>query len=349
LFSIPRFAGIRTFDSVRRIRGFGGMPSMQARALCGLFLFGSLSGCLAAMLIGLGHRDGSFPLVHRSIDPDIRAEREWKLRRANFPMAVNESVESWTLYFSTRRKSLFEHALSRGGQYSDMIRTGLRKREMPEELIYLALIESDFHTDARSRVLATGMWQFMAPTAKRYGLRIDAYVDERYDPVKATDAALDHLSDLYQRYGSWYLAAAAYNAGATRVSNALRRYTDGRLGDDDLYWEIVDHLPSETANYVPKLLAATRIAQSAEQYDLDVSPEKRFDFDWVWAPGGIDLEQLALSLGIGPDLIYHLNSELIRQTTPPGEIYQLRVPVGMVSQTVAALALPNSGALFADD
>jgi len=284
-----------------------------------------------------------------NVVPTALAEMEWELRRAQLPMEVNEAVESWMLYFSTDRKSLFEYALSRAGLYSDMIRTGLRERGMPEELLYLALIESDFYTDARSRVLATGMWQFMEPTARRYGLQIDAYVDERYDPVRATDAALDHLSDLYQQYGSWYLAAAAYNAGTIRVSDALQRYTDGRVGDDSLYWEIVDHLPSETANYVPKLLAVTHLARSAARYGLDVRRVDPYEYDFVWSPGGVDLGGVAHSLGIAAERMYDLNPQLIRQATPPGEIYPLRVPVGMASQVVAALALPNHGPRPADD
>ena len=215
--------------------------------------------------------------------------------------------------------------------------------------MYLALVESDFYTDARSHVMATGMWQFMEPTARRYGLQIDAYVDERYDPVRATDAALDHLNDLYQQYGSWYLAAAAYNAGAIRVSYVLQRYTDGRLGDDSLYWEIVDHVPSETANYVPKLLAVTYLARSAARYGFDVRRVEPYEYDSVWSPGGVDLGDVAHSLGIAAEQMYDLNPQLIRQTTPPGEVYPLRVPVGMGSQVVAALALPNHGTPLADD
>jgi membrane-bound lytic murein transglycosylase D len=220
---------------------------------------------------------------------------------------------------------------------------------MPEELLYLALIESDFHTDARSRVLATGMWQFMEPTARRYGLRIDAYVDERYDPVRATEAALDHLNDLYQQYGSWYLAAAAYNAGAIRVSGVLQRHTDGRIGDDSLYWEIVDHLPSETANYVPKLLAATYLARSAGRYGLDVRRMEPYEYDSVWSPGSVDLGEVAHSLGIAAEQMYDLNPQLIRQTTPPGEVHPLRVPVGMANQLVVALASSNHRTRLADD
>ncbi len=166
--------------------------------------------------------------------PSALADLGRELADAELPIEVNERVEHWMVRFSTSDKPEFERTLSRAGLYSDMIRGKLRARGMPEELVYLAMIESGFLTHARSTVSATGMWQFMGPTARAYGLRIDAYVDERRDPVKATDAALDYLSDLYQQYGSWYLAAAAYNAGPTRVSLALARQSGGRAGDERL-------------------------------------------------------------------------------------------------------------------
>ena len=223
--------------------------------------------------------------------PTALAEMGRDLAEAQLPIEVNDRVEQWMVRFSTSDKPEFERTLSRAGLYSDMIRGKLRARGMPEELVYLAMIESGFLTHARSHVSATGMWQFMDPTARAYGLRIDAYVDERRDPVKATDAALDYLSDLYQQYGSWYLAAAAYNAGPTRVSLAVARHSGrragdeslydgqagdeslfgGRAGDQSLYWEIVDHLPKETAQYVPKLLAATYLARYAARFDLHVT------------------------------------------------------------------------------
>ena len=336
------------------VRNLGGLIPARATALCGLFLGGFLCGSLTGLWVGWGHRYRLSPGVQSSwaednIDPAALLEMEWELRRARLPIEVNEAVESWMLYFATDRKSVFEYVLSRAGLYSDMIRTKLRERGMPEELLYLALIESDFYTDARSRVLATGMWQFMEPTARRYGLRIDAYVDERYDPVRATDAALDHLSDLYQQYGSWYLAAAAYNAGAIRVSGVIQRHTDGRMGDDNLYWEIVDHLPSETANYVPKLLAVTYLARSAARYDLDVRRVDPYEYDFVWSPGGVDLGDVARSLGIAAEQMYDLNPQLIRRTTPPGETHPLRVPVGMASQVISAFPLPNRGTRLADE
>ena len=327
---------------------------VRATTLRGFFLAGFLGGSLIALLTAWGHGDKWIPGVQsswadNSSVPTAVVEMDGERRRARFPMEVNEAVELWMLHFATDRKSVFEYVLSRAGLYSGMIRSKLRERGMPEELLYLALIESDFHTDARSRVLATGMWQFMEPTARLYGLQIDAYVDERYDPIRATDAALDHLSDLYEQYGSWYLAAAAYNAGAVRVSDALRRYTDGRIGDDGLYWEITDHLPSETANYVPKLLAVTYLARSAARYGLEVRRFDPYEYDSVWSPGGVDLGEVARSLGIAAEQMYDLNPQLIRHATPPDEIYPLRVPVGMARQVVAALASPNRGTRLADD
>ncbi len=334
---------VETFDEMRRVR---------MMALCGSF---------AAVLIGWAHADRGLSGIQSSrtgdnsswtgdnVLPAAITEMDPELRRGRLPMELNEAVGSWVLRLTSDRRSVFEYALSRAGLYSDMILTELRKRGMPEELLYLALIESDFHTDARSRVLASGMWQFMERTARLYGLRIDAYVDERYDPVRATDAALDHLNDLYDQYGSWYLAAAAYNAGAIRVSDALQRYTDGRTGDDSLYWEISDHLPSETANYVPKLLAVTYLARSAARYGFDVRPADPYEYDFIWSPGGVDLDDVAHSLGIAAEQMHDLNPQLIRNMTPPGEIYALRIPVGMASRVVAARALSNPGTRLADD
>ena len=142
-----------------------------------------LCGLLISLMIGRGHTPSSAPGMQASwigedVVPSVLAEMELELRDAQLPMEVNEAVE-WMVRFATAGKAVFEEVLSRAGLYSDMIQTKLRERGMPDELLYLAMIESDFYTDARSRVLATGMWQFMGPTARQYGLRIDAYVDER--------------------------------------------------------------------------------------------------------------------------------------------------------------------------
>jgi membrane-bound lytic murein transglycosylase D len=281
--------------------------------------------------------------------PTALADMGRDLAEAQLPIEVNERVEQWMVRFSTLDRAEFERTLSRAGLYSEMIRGKLRDRGMPEELVYLAMIESGFHTHARSRVSATGMWQFMDPTARAYGLRIDAYVDERRDPVKATDAALEYLSDLYQQYGSWYLAAAAYNAGPTRVSLAVARHSDGRAGDESLYWEIVDHLPKETAQYVPKLLAATYLARYAARYDLEVTLADPYVYDLMWAPGATSLADIGERMGLSADRMQELNPQLIRGVTPPGSVYPLRVPVGQAFQAMAALAGPDRRSRRADD
>ncbi len=300
-----------------------------------------------------------------AVVPSALADMGRELADAQLPIELNERVEHWMLRFSTSDKPEFEETLSRAGLYSDMIRGKLRARRMPEELVYLAMIESGFLTNARSHVLATGMWQFMDPTARAYGRRIDGYVDERRDPVQATDAALEYLGDLYQQYGSWYLAAAAYNAGPTRVSLALARQSGVRArdkdlygagegnvygeGDGNLYWEIVDHLPKETAQYVPRLLAATYLARYADRFDLEVTLADPYMYDLVWAPGATSLEDIGERMGLPDDRMRELNPQLIRGMTPPGDVYPLRIPVGRGYQAMAALATPDRGSRLADD
>ena len=281
--------------------------------------------------------------------PTALADMGRDLAEGQLPIEVNERVEHWMMRFSTWDRPEFEETLSRAGLYSNMIRGKLRARGMPEELVFLAMIESGFLNHARSSVSATGMWQFMDPTARAYGLRIDAYVDERRDPVKATDAALDYLGDLYQQYGSWYLAAAAYNAGPTRVSLAVARHSDGRVGDESLYWEIIDHLPKETAQYVPRLLAATYLARYAARFDLDVTAADPYAYDLVWAPGATSLADIGERMGLSHNQMQELNPQLIRGLTPPGMVYPLRVPVGHAYQAMAALAAPDRRSRRADD
>lgn len=281
--------------------------------------------------------------------PVVLADIERELASAKLPLELNDRVEYWTRRFVNEEKWAFEELLSREGLYSDMITAKLRERGMPEELIYIAMIESGFVPSARSYVSAMGVWQFMGPTARAYGLRIDSYVDERRDPVRATEAALDYLNELYQLYGSWYLAAAAYNAGPTRVSRALSRHAGGRVGDESLYWEIVDHLPPETANYVPKFLAATHLARYASKYGFEFTRAEPYVYDIVWTPGGTRLRDVAKSVGVSTERMYELNPQLIRGEAPPGAAYPLRVPIGAAPQVVAALGMNDRRGRRADD
>ena len=253
------------------------------------------------------------------------------------PSDVNERVDKWMGRYLTSNRPAFERFLAREGLYSRMIRQKLRERGMPEDLLYMVLVESGFSTRARSRVSATGLWQFMGPTAREYGLRIDEYVDERRDPIRATDAALDYLEKLYEQFGSWYLAAAAYNAGPSRVARALRRHDGSGPDEGELYWEVVDHLPMETREYVPKILAATLLARDAEQYGFNVVRADPYRFDRVWVPGGTSLRTVAQALDLPVSLVRDLNPHLILGMTPLGTSYGVRVPPGRSADVVAFL------------
>ena len=239
--------------------------------------------------------------------------------------------------FLTDQRPVFTRYLEREGLYSGMILKGLRSRGMPEELMYLAAIESGYSPRATSRVSAIGMWQFMGPTAQAFGLRIDEYVDERRDPVRATEAALDYLQALYDRFGSWYLAAAAYNAGPSRVASVVGTYGGDEGSEEDLYWEIVEHLPKETRAYVPKMLAAILLGQAAEEYGFEVEPAQPIRFDRVWVPGGTTLKTVAQAVGVPLARMRVLNPHLLRGVTPPGEPFGIRVPPGSSPMVVASL------------
>jgi hypothetical protein len=163
-----------------------------------------------------------------------------------------------------------EQTLAKKSQYEAMIRAKLEERQMPGDLIYLAMIESQFNPNATSQVKAKGLWQFMAATARQFGLAVSGRNDERTDPEKATDAALSYLQQLKNRFGSWYLAAAAYNSGGGTVSKALRKTTGRTTGTDADFWLIMPKLPKETQDYVPKLIATARIGNDPGKYGLKV-------------------------------------------------------------------------------
>lgn len=291
------------------------------------------------------------PLAWLRQNPDERAgvleSLESVEASTSIPLHVNARVERWLQAFQTTRREEFEHLLRRRELFSDMIRTKLRERGMPEELLYMAMIESGMSPYAVSRVSAVGLWQFMSPTALQYGLRVDEYVDERRDPVRATDAALDYLQWLHGRFGSWYLAAAAFNAGPGRVERILHRHAEGRVGDEDIYWQVLDHLPRETREYIPKLVAVTLLANDADAVGFAASVEP-YRYDVVFVPGGTRLAQVAEAVGVDARTLRDLNPHLTRGVTPPNEIYGVRVPVGE-SATVVAQMASASGLRRADD
>jgi membrane-bound lytic murein transglycosylase D len=189
----------------------------------------------------------------------------------DLPNLDNPRVDSWVKLFSTdpRVKSRFALWLDRKDTYEPMISAKLEKRDMPQDLIYLAMIESGFDPKAKSPAKAGGLWQFISETGKRYGLTVNKKVDERNVPAKATDAALSYLSELHDRFGSWYLAAAAYNTGENRVARIMRQVTGSEKGSDEDYYRISKLLPKETQDYVPMMIAAARISKDPARYGFD--------------------------------------------------------------------------------
>jgi len=255
--------------------------------------------------------------------------------RFEIPLETNEAVEKWIEFFSVKAHDRFATYLARAGRYEDMIRTRLREAELPEDLLYLAMIESGMNPNAYSRAHAAGMWQFIRGTGRLYDLEIDYWVDERRDPFKATDAAIAHLGDLYQEFGSWYLAAAAYNAGAGRINRGIQR-----TGSTD-FWDLADArvLRSETRNYVPKLIAAAIIAKNPEKYGFgDVVPLEPLEFDTVEVPDATSFDVLADAAGVSEEDIRTLNPQYPRRVTPPKQAAEVRVPAGTAERFVVAYA-----------
>ncbi|HMC54620.1 MAG TPA: lytic transglycosylase domain-containing protein [Gemmatimonadaceae bacterium] len=181
-------------------------------------------------------------------------------------MISHPRVDSWIKRFTTSQRSSMMVYLDRMPKYEEMISAELAERDMPQSLIYLAMVESGFNPKARSPVKASGLWQFMSATARQFGLTVNRRIDERNNPLRATEAALSYLSDLHDRFGSWYLAAAAYNSGEGRVSKALKRVTGRTKGTDADFYRISSRLPRETREYVPKIIAAARIGQNPGRY-----------------------------------------------------------------------------------
>ena len=261
------------------------------------------------------------------VDPNVKAKAEAEVAatHSDLPLMMTDPVAGYISYFSGHGRGTLERALARSGRYDEMIRRVLKEEGVPQDLIYLAQAESGFHPLALSRAGARGMWQFMASRATGYGLERDWWVDERQDPEKSTRAAAHHLKDLYNEFGDWYLAMAAYNSGPGTVQNAVKRtgYAD--------YWQLYKRnvLPKETKNYVPIILAVTIMAKNPEQYGLDkVVTEKPVPYDTVKIDYPVDLRLVAECVDTSASTMQDLNPSLLRLTTPKDREFELHLPVG---------------------
>jgi membrane-bound lytic murein transglycosylase D len=266
-----------------------------------------------------------FTIADSAIDA-IEAEAETGL--PDVPIVVNKNVESFIRYFQTSGRKYFEKWLGRSKDYMSMLQSILKENGLPEELSYIALIESGLNPTVRSHANAVGMWQFIKGTATRYGLRVDWWIDERMDPEKATYAAAKYFKNLYGMFDSWYLAAASYNAGEGRVSRAIKRH-----GTED-FWELAAvkkrSLHRETREYVPKYLAALTIAKDPESYGFEpVDFSEGLKYDKVRVSQATDLRVIAEAAGTTVEEIRRLNPELLRWFTPPNYPgYQVKIPMG---------------------
>lgn len=263
---------------------------------------------LPAMLAALDDELLSSPMLHH---PPFAAE-----------------VERWVDRWSDGLSEWMPLYLDRMTRYEAMVDGEIAERGLPWSLRYLPVIESGYSPEAVSHAEAVGMWQFMAPTAGDFGIEVSPLVDDRRDPFVSTEAATEYLLRLRDRFGSWFLALAAYNAGPNRVERLLERYLPDVEQSDAAYWALRKVLPEETANFVPNLLGAVIVASDPARFGYEAPIAGELAFDRVPIRGSISFETAARAAGTSPDEIARLNPEYIRGVTPPGRQVDLRLPPG---------------------
>ncbi len=249
----------------------------------------------------------------------------------NIPVVIDQTVQGHIHFFNISIRNRFEQWLLRFSRYRPLVENIFAEFDLPSDLVNLSLVESGFNPYAYSRAKATGPWQFMKGTGQLYGLRIDPYVDERRDPIKSTVAAARYLRDLYDLFGAWPLAMAAYNAGEGKVMRALQR------AQAESFSEIsrTKLIRRETKQYVPRIMAATIIAKNLDQYGFNQDPAPLHQFEEVVVTRPLHFRAIANVTGIPYAELRLLNPELRRDATPPGDTaYHLKVPVGMSSKVL---------------
>ena len=250
-------------------------------------------------------------------------------RDGHIPLVRNKQVDQFITYFTTAKgRKQFAIWMKRYEEYKDLILPILKKHEMPEELMVLAMIESGLNPKAYSRANASGMWQFIYSTGKNYGLKRDWYIDERRDPIKATHAACEYLKDLNEQFDNWYLALAAYNCGSGRISRA------SKLHQTYDFWQM-HSLPRESRNYIPYYLAAAIIAKEPEKYGFTIPKVKPFSYEEVVLEHSADLAVLSRVAGIKVKTLRKYNPELRQSATPADNPYLLKLPKGKKEQFLA--------------
>lgn len=258
-------------------------------------------------------------------------ESDWKVTHGAITPKTNRHVERWLKYFTGDGRHVYQKWLDRKSAVDPIFREAFAKHGIPAEIAYHAMIESGYSTSAYSWAHAVGIWQFVRATGRRYGLRVDWWVDERRDPYKSSDAASHYLADLYEEFQDWELALAAYNVGEGRVRKQIRRQNTRD------FWQL--KLPRETRNHIPKFYAALILGTDPEKYGFTVNHSERRTSELVKVDYTVDFEVLGECAGAKPQVIAELNPALVRKCTPPDEGgYLVRVPIGTSGRVQTALA-----------
>ncbi|MDH4230050.1 MAG: LysM peptidoglycan-binding domain-containing protein [Nitrospirota bacterium] len=260
------------------------------------------------------------PPAKGGASPDPLWDVPWDMQ-----VEVNEAVQVYLEYFQTQLRPTFTRYLIRSGRYVPLMKQIFRQEGLPEDLVYLSMIESGYNPYAFSRARASGPWQFISSTGSRYGLRQDYWIDERRDVVLSTHAAAAYLKDLYARFGDWYLALASYNMGEGGMGRAMQRT------GASTFWELREAfaIPQETRDYVPKFLAAAIIAKNPEEYGFFVDLHPPMASDTVTVDEATALEAVARAVAVDEEEIQFLNPQLRHSLTPPGRSnYAVNIPAG---------------------
>lgn len=314
--------------------------------VCFAFLLPLMVGCASMRKGANGTDEEGQPLVQlqggeaasRQVMENI--SKPYISPLGEIPLDINSLTEQWIKYFSGRGRKYMEVYLERSSRYLPMMKNTLREYGLPEDLVYVALIESGFSPLAHSRANAVGYWQFIRGTGKRYGLMLDPFIDERRDPVLSTRAAAEYFKTLYNMFGSWHLALASYNVGENRVKRAVAKYATRD------YWELLKHrrsLPKETKHYVAKFIAATLVAKNPERYGFTViNYQAPLTFETVNLANPVSMTKLAENMNVSVEELKLLNPKFRGDFVPMyrGGDTVIRVPMGKIE--VARAAIPSS-------
>jgi len=279
----------------------------------------------ALWFLGKGNSLMVLTLHEASPEAAVASPPSFSSAHSKFPSLVHDKVGDYVDFFQNRANGFFARALGRSTTYEDMMKRILREKDLPEELFYLALIESGFDPKAFSRAKASGIWQFVGKTAKRYGLKVDKWVDERRDPEKATYAAAEYLKNLYSMFNDWDLATASYNAGEGRILRAMKK------ADSQDFWKISQQrtVKKETKEYVPMFLAAVTIAQAPHKYGFqNIKYSPPLIYEKVTVPQSTSLVIIAKAAETDLSAIQALNPALKKGKTPPHSSFEIKLPLG---------------------